>query len=258
MDRLLGKHASKNKFRTARTDEGSANDEEANAALAYGDEPIPSSQVTSTQTSEKAPTQDRELSLLNDDDFWREEPVNNAIDGRIDGNSALKSDARQPTVVRLTPLSQQSPGKGAVTLKPRNVAKPGSDYALSMITVPEPMRLQRRTEVLSTETPVPNRLKAVKNRVVRTFRAKHQDAIEDLNADGIQEHIIMSPADSRGLRDISVIINGKELFYGRGTKALELPTRHDGWPDLLLKTGTSKDLVYEYNSALQLYEPKYQ
>lgn len=80
---------------------------------------------------------------------------------------------------------------------------------------------------------------------------------EDLNRDGSQEELIQtqSKAGSKdGLMDISVLSDGRELFYGRGKKLTVLPTRSNGWSDLQLTVSESERLRFRYNPKLDGYE----
>jgi hypothetical protein len=80
---------------------------------------------------------------------------------------------------------------------------------------------------------------------------------EDLNRDGSQEELIQtqSKAGSKdGLMDISVLSDGRELFYGRGKKLSVLPSRSNGWSDLLLTVSESERLRFRYNPKLDGYE----
>jgi hypothetical protein len=88
---------------------------------------------------------------------------------------------------------------------------------------------------------------------------KHHDLwdAEDLNKDGDQEELIQTQSKAGakdGLMDISVLSDGRELFYGRGKKLTVLPTRSNGWSDLQLTVSESERLRFRYNPKLDGYE----
>lgn len=62
----------------------------------------------------------------------------------------------------------------------------------------------------------------------------------DLDDDGSPEQIIQSVTANDGYLDISVIKNGRELFYARGKQLQILPSKKHGWSDLALITQSSK------------------
>ncbi|MCE3235149.1 MAG: hypothetical protein K0Q50_1329 [Vampirovibrio sp.] len=81
----------------------------------------------------------------------------------------------------------------------------------------------------------------------------------DLDQDGSIEEIIQNATQSDGLLDISIVKNGREIFYGRGKQISLLPTRNQGWADIALKMGAKTLQVFRYdikNSAYRALDEK--
>jgi len=75
-----------------------------------------------------------------------------------------------------------------------------------------------------------------------------------LDEDGSPEQIIQSVTANDGFLDISVIKNGRELFYARGKQLQILPSKKHGWADLALVTQHSKlKNVYRFDKKQDGY-----
>ncbi len=78
----------------------------------------------------------------------------------------------------------------------------------------------------------------------------------DLNRDGTAEEIIQNALQSDGLLDISIVKDGKEIFYGRGKQISLLSTRSvGGWADIALKIDGGKSQAYRYSPSEGNYKP---
>jgi len=76
----------------------------------------------------------------------------------------------------------------------------------------------------------------------------------DLDQDGLTEDIIQSAEGHDGLIDISIVKNGKEIFYGRGRQLTVLPTQSMyGWKDIALKAHGKIIGIYRYNPSENAY-----
>jgi hypothetical protein len=76
----------------------------------------------------------------------------------------------------------------------------------------------------------------------------------DLDQDGYQEEVIQSATGHDGLLDISIVKNGREIFFGRGRQLAVLPARNpSGWCDIVLKAGGKIMGVYRYNPVQNAY-----
>jgi len=75
----------------------------------------------------------------------------------------------------------------------------------------------------------------------------------DLNKDGSTEEIIQNATQADGLLDISIVKNGKEIFFGRGQQISLLPSRSGGWADIVLKMGARTLQVFRYDPKESAY-----
>jgi hypothetical protein len=76
----------------------------------------------------------------------------------------------------------------------------------------------------------------------------------DLNRDGIAEEIIQNAVHPDGLLDISIVKNGREIFFGRGKQIKLLSTRStEGWEDIGLKSAEGATRVYRYSPKESAY-----
>lgn len=69
----------------------------------------------------------------------------------------------------------------------------------------------------------------------------------DLNKDGSTEEIIQNADKSDGMLDISIVKNGREIFFGRGQQISLLPSSNQGWSDIVLKMGAKTLQVFRYD-----------
>lgn len=76
----------------------------------------------------------------------------------------------------------------------------------------------------------------------------------DLNQDGVAEEIIQNAVQPDGLLDISIVKNGREIFFGRGKHIRLLSTRTtEGWEDIGIKSAQGDVRVYRYNPKEAAY-----
>lgn len=76
----------------------------------------------------------------------------------------------------------------------------------------------------------------------------------DLDQDGSSEEIIQNAKQSDGMLDISIVKNGREIFFGRGQQISLLPTRSRGWADIALKLGSQTLQVFRYDVRSSTYK----
>jgi hypothetical protein len=79
----------------------------------------------------------------------------------------------------------------------------------------------------------------------------------DLNRDGQNEQRIETPVAGQPahLMDVSIVTtDGRELFYGKGSRLIVLPEQTAGWHDLLLEKPGSASEQYRYNPSMRTYE----
>lgn len=118
--------------------------------------------------------------------------------------------------------------------------------------ISKPVPVPRRVMVAMSSPPVPvsHRLNDVREVHVAPFAVQKVD----LNHDGGAEDIIQSAARQDGLLDISIVQNGREIFFGRGRQIALLPGRtRDGWADIALKAHGKVIGVFRYNPAQDMY-----
>lgn len=77
---------------------------------------------------------------------------------------------------------------------------------------------------------------------------------EDLSGDGAMESVLRTQTVNDGLLDISVVRGSREVFYGRGKDLVVLPTRHQGWADLVLTGESGEKQVFRFNPSVEGYE----
>ncbi len=77
----------------------------------------------------------------------------------------------------------------------------------------------------------------------------------DLNQDGAREDIIQKATTGDGLIDISIVKEGREIFYGRGRQIGLLPTHNkQGWADILIRTSSNRRKVFRYDVVSGTYK----
>ncbi len=115
--------------------------------------------------------------------------------------------------------------------------------------VARPVPIPREVVVASSAPPVPGGNPA-SDREENPFAVRQVD----LDQDGISEEIIQNAKQSDGLLDISIVKNGREIFFGRGRQIALLPTRNRGWADIALKAGSETLQVFRYDVRASAYK----
>lgn len=122
--------------------------------------------------------------------------------------------------------------------------------------VARPVPTPREVVIASSAPPVPGRLHADHAEEVIGNDESQPFAVRqvDLDADGSIEEIIQNATQSDGLLDISIVKNGREIFYGRAKQISLLPTRNQGWADIALKMGAKTLQVFRYDAKKSAYK----
>lgn len=115
--------------------------------------------------------------------------------------------------------------------------------------VARPVPIPREVVVASSAPPVPGGNPAAE-REDNPFAVRQVD----LDQDGVSEEIIQNAKQSDGLLDISIVKNGREIFFGRGRQIALLPTRNRGWADIALKAGSETLQVFRYDVRASAYK----
>lgn len=190
--------------------------------------------------------------------FYRYEhwPSNNR-DGVIFERDNLTGAIRelQPgeSVDWLSRLTGQRPGDGSDGFL-ESLHEPGlatgtsqtqEAISMSMIADAKAVPVSKEVVVASKAPPIPD-----------THTKPFSARTIDLNMDGTAEEIIQSAGEHDGLLDISIIKNGREVFFARGKELSILPSRGNaGWADIVLKTGPDSFQVYRYDVNTDAYQP---
>jgi hypothetical protein len=116
--------------------------------------------------------------------------------------------------------------------------------------VAQPVPIPREVVVASSAPPVPGGNMASDGPSGNPFAVRQID----LDQDGSSEEIIQNAGQSDGLLDISIVKNGKEIFFGRGQQISLLPTRNRGWADIALKMGSKTLQVFRYDVRTSAYK----
>lgn len=127
--------------------------------------------------------------------------------------------------------------------------------------VARPVPIPREVVIASSAPPVPGGSHALSQTEDMVENNASPFAVRqvDLDQDGSIEEIIQNATQSDGLLDISIVKNGREIFYGRGKQISLLPTRNQGWADIALKMGAKTLQVFRYdikNSAYKAMDDK--
>jgi hypothetical protein len=111
--------------------------------------------------------------------------------------------------------------------------------------VARPVPIPREVVIASSAPPVPR----AELESYDTLEESKPFAVRqiDLNRDGSVEEIIQNATHPDGLLDISIVKNGREIFYGRGKQLALLPSRNQGWADIALKIGAKTLQVFRYD-----------
>ena len=121
--------------------------------------------------------------------------------------------------------------------------------------VARPVPVPREVVVASSAPPVPmsglggDAHEADSDDAARPFAIRQVD----LNKDGTTEEIIQNATQPDGLLDISIVKNGREIFFGRGKQISLLPSRNQGWSDIVLKMGYKTLQVFRYDPKESAY-----
>jgi hypothetical protein len=119
--------------------------------------------------------------------------------------------------------------------------------------VARPVPIPREVVVASSAPPVPGGNTAAYESNTADNARPFAVRQVDLNEDGSIEEIIQNAVQPDGLLDISIVKNGREIFYGRGKQIALLPTRNQGWADIALKMGAKTLQVFRYNAKDAAY-----
>jgi hypothetical protein len=119
--------------------------------------------------------------------------------------------------------------------------------------IARPVPVPREVVIASSAPPVPtaNRSEGstFDDNSAKPFAIKQVD----LNKDGATEEIIQNATQPDGLLDISIVKNGREIFFGRGKQISLLPSRSEGWSDIVLKMGAKTLQVFRYDPKEAAY-----
>lgn len=116
--------------------------------------------------------------------------------------------------------------------------------------VAQPVPIPKEVVVASSAPPVPGGNMSSDTPSGNPFAVRQID----LDQDGSSEEIIQNAGQSDGLLDISIVKNGKEIFFGRGQQISLLPTRNRGWADIALKMGSKTLQVFRYDVRTSAYK----
>lgn len=134
-------------------------------------------------------------------------------------------------------------------LKPVSTADIDLENPIHVEKVARPVPVPREVVVASSAPPVPGGNVASERGGGGPFAVRQID----MDQDGINEEIIQNAEQSDGLLDISIVKNGREIFFGRGQQISLLPTRNRGWADIALKMGTKTLQVFRYDIRSSAY-----
>lgn len=160
-------------------------------------------------------------------------------------------------------ISSQSTPPVPETIEPREKRRP--DHVDEPVLRSWDWRDERQIEKASRPVPVPRAvmLAAATPPVPRRMRIENVAEVRvapfavrkiDLNQDGSKEEIIQSAEGEDGLLSISIVQNGREIFFGRGRQIALLPSRtSEGWADIALKANGKIIGVFRYNPQQDAY-----
>jgi len=118
-----------------------------------------------------------------------------------------------------------------------------------------PVPVPREVVVASSAPPVPASGASEEPASIAANVASKPFAIRqiDLNKDGAKEEIIQNATQADGLLDISIVKDGREIFFGRGQQISLLPSTNQGWSDIVLKMGVKTLQVFRYDPKDSAY-----
>lgn len=209
-----------------------------------------------TWTSDNKPNVRYEHDNLTGETRMLKPGVKTSVFARILGSG---SGEQENTGRFLEPLDEELEGGGdnkAVdvnTEEPRQAEAYSSDIDLQnpvhVEKIARPVPVPREVVVASSAPPVP-----VGNVASERWGGPFAVRQIDLDQDGTTEEIIQNAEQSDGLLDISIVKNGKEIFFGRGQQISLLPTRNRGWADIALKMGAKTLQVFRYDIRSSAYK----
>jgi hypothetical protein len=118
--------------------------------------------------------------------------------------------------------------------------------------VSRPVPVPREVVIASSAPPVPFNHADNVNTLADVSKAFAIRQV-DLNDDGSIEEIIQNATQADGLLDISIVKDGREIFFGRGKRISLLPSRSQGWSDIVLKMGVQTLQVFRYDPKKDAY-----
>lgn len=122
--------------------------------------------------------------------------------------------------------------------------------------ISQPVPVPKEVVVASSAPPVPVANIASDSLEPESWNNARPFAVRqiDLDRDGAVEEVIQNAKQSDGMLDISIVKNGREIFYGRGKQISLLPTSNRGWADIALKLGSQTLQVFRYNTKDDAYK----
>ena len=172
--------------------------------------------------------------------------------GRIFGNHSGGVDSRyiEPWGSGSDAESRIDPSEPSPDAAQANIPNAPLDYGnpQQVEKIARPVPVPREVVVASSAPPVPNVALAADESgdgeaVIKPFAIRQVD----LNKDGATEEIIQNATQADGLLDISIVKNGREIFFGRGKQISLLPSRSEGWSDIVLKMGARTMQIFRYD-----------
>lgn len=175
--------------------------------------------------------------------------------GRVSGDSATDSrrdpvalsmivdrDAANAARERNATASPNLNADGSLARPPLPPAPATTTMAPREERIPEPLNHLMLAPTTATVAPLP-----VVNVQTQTL---------DINRDGQSEQILYDRTANDGLMDISILVEHREVFYGRGKALRVLPSQRNGWADIALVIGPAETRVFRYNPLTAMYEVK--
>jgi hypothetical protein len=187
-----------------------------------------------------------------------------------EGNSSLIQPwGEEGSATTAATTATEQPSKRLEPIRPQEAAYDTTTTAVpldyhdtqQMEKIARPVAVPREVIIASSAPPVP--IAAITD---STSKADAEEAMQpfairqiDLNKDGSTEEIIQNATQPDGLLDISIVKNGKEIFFGRGKQIALLPSRTGGWSDIVLKMGAKTLQIFRYNpkdAAYRVFDQK--
>ena len=121
--------------------------------------------------------------------------------------------------------------------------------------VARPVPVPREVVIASSAPPVPapGAMEETESIAANTTAKPFAIRQVDLNQDGAKEEIIQNATQADGLLDISIVKNGREIFFGRGQQISLLPSTSQGWSDIVLKMGAKTLQIFRYDPKDSAY-----